>query len=329
MGAFQILEDGELDQLLAGVPPDDESLAGLAAFVVDVRAVSEEPVPESLAGRQVAQAARAVEVSVEARQPARQRPGEVLRPRNRRKVVLRSSLARLAAKVAAASVALAAMTAGAAAAGVLPAPVQQVVADTAAVVGLELPEPSQSQSLPEEAVLGQEEAERKHLAAEAYAEAVQDWTDCVAENAAAQGDEETRQPDPFDPTEGCGREAGSGGLRDHGAAGGDAPGSARGSAAGSSRGSGRWPAGRNPSGPAGRKPSGPAGRNPSGPAGRDAPGSPILRQSDPVRDRPPNWGTVPVRFRAEPPSRPPRLRGFPREESSLRYPAQRKGVLVP
>jgi hypothetical protein len=205
MGAFQRLEDGKLDELLSGIPPADESLAGLAAFVADVRAVSEEPVPESLAARHVARAAGAVEVSVGARRPA----SEVLRPRNRWKVVRRSSPVTLAAKVAAAILALAAMTAGAAGAGVLPDPVQQFVADTAARIGLEFPqpeppEPPQSQSLPEEALLGQEEAERKHLAAEAYAEAVQDWTDCVAENAAAQGDHEARQPDPFDPTEGCG-----------------------------------------------------------------------------------------------------------------------------
>jgi hypothetical protein len=64
-------------------------------------------------------------------------------------------------------------------------------------------EPPQSQALPPEALEGQEEGEQRHAAAEALAEAVRDWTDCIAENAAAQGDEETRQEEPFDPTAAC------------------------------------------------------------------------------------------------------------------------------
>jgi hypothetical protein len=68
----------------------------------------------------------------------------------------------------------------------------------------EPPEPPPSQELPQEALDGQAEAEKKHAAAEALAKAVQDWTACVAEHAAAQGVEETRQPDPFDPTLDCG-----------------------------------------------------------------------------------------------------------------------------
>jgi hypothetical protein len=63
---------------------------------------------------------------------------------------------------------------------------------------------------------GQAEGEASHAAAEAHAEPIQDWTDCVAEAAAAQGDEELRQPEPFDPAVGCGDkpEPPEGGLDD-------------------------------------------------------------------------------------------------------------------
>jgi hypothetical protein len=51
---------------------------------------------------------------------------------------------------------------------------------------------------------GQQTAAEKQAAARAYAEAVQEWTDCVADNAAAQGTAETRTTGQFDPREGCG-----------------------------------------------------------------------------------------------------------------------------
>jgi hypothetical protein len=65
-------------------------------------------------------------------------------------------------------------------------------------------EPPESQELPEEAVEGQAEGEARAAAADAHAKAIQDWTDCVAAAAAAQGDEVLRQVEPFDPTAGCG-----------------------------------------------------------------------------------------------------------------------------
>lgn len=51
---------------------------------------------------------------------------------------------------------------------------------------------------------GQQTAAEKQAAARAYAGAVQEWTDCVADNAAAQGTAETRVTGQFDPREGCG-----------------------------------------------------------------------------------------------------------------------------
>jgi hypothetical protein len=51
---------------------------------------------------------------------------------------------------------------------------------------------------------GQQTAAEKQAAAQAYADAVQEWTDCVAESAAAQGVEETRTTGAFDPRDACG-----------------------------------------------------------------------------------------------------------------------------
>lgn len=58
--------------------------------------------------------------------------------------------------------------------------------------------------LPDEAVEGQETADEKRTAAEEYTDAVQAWTDCVSENAAAQGDDTTRTTGEFDPRGDCG-----------------------------------------------------------------------------------------------------------------------------
>jgi hypothetical protein len=54
------------------------------------------------------------------------------------------------------------------------------------------------------AAAGQQTAAEKQAAAQAYADAVRDWTDCVAEAAAAQGDAESRVTGEFDPREHCG-----------------------------------------------------------------------------------------------------------------------------
>lgn len=45
-------------------------------------------------------------------------------------------------------------------------------------------------------------AQAKHEAAEKFAAAIDEWTDCVSANAEAQGDETTRVEGPFDPREG-------------------------------------------------------------------------------------------------------------------------------
>jgi hypothetical protein len=52
-------------------------------------------------------------------------------------------------------------------------------------------------------VAGQMTATEKHAAAEAHAEAVREWTDCVADAAAANGDE-AGTDGPFDPRAACG-----------------------------------------------------------------------------------------------------------------------------
>lgn len=58
--------------------------------------------------------------------------------------------------------------------------------------------------LPDEAVEGKQTAEENHAAATAYTDAVREWTECVSENAQAQGDETTRVTGGFDPRDGCG-----------------------------------------------------------------------------------------------------------------------------
>lgn len=62
---------------------------------------------------------------------------------------------------------------------------------------------AQNDDLPDEATEGQQTAEEKQAAAEAYTTAVQDWTDCVSEHAAAQGDETTSTTGEFDPRSEC------------------------------------------------------------------------------------------------------------------------------
>lgn len=61
----------------------------------------------------------------------------------------------------------------------------------------------QNGDLPDEADKGQQTAEEKQAAAEAYTTAVQDWADCVSENAAGQGDETTSTTGEFDPRSEC------------------------------------------------------------------------------------------------------------------------------
>jgi hypothetical protein len=51
---------------------------------------------------------------------------------------------------------------------------------------------------------GQQTAADKQAAAQAHAEAVRQWTDCVAAAASAQGDAETRVTGGFDPRDACG-----------------------------------------------------------------------------------------------------------------------------
>lgn len=107
-------------------------------------------------------------------------------------IVAKLSGASLAAKVSLGVATAAAGVTGAGAADVLPDPVQSTVADAVeTVTPFEIPNPRE-----------------KRAAATTYAEAVRDWTRCVAENASGQGaqqrDEDTRRQGAFDPREGCG-----------------------------------------------------------------------------------------------------------------------------
>lgn len=58
--------------------------------------------------------------------------------------------------------------------------------------------------LPQQAEDGQLTAEEKKQAAKEYTDDMRAWSDCVAGNAEAQGDDETRQEGEFDPAAECG-----------------------------------------------------------------------------------------------------------------------------
>ncbi len=58
--------------------------------------------------------------------------------------------------------------------------------------------------LPQEAEDGQATAQQKREGAEGYTAAVREWTTCVKEAAEAQGSDETRTEEAFDPKAACG-----------------------------------------------------------------------------------------------------------------------------
>lgn len=68
----------------------------------------------------------------------------------------------------------------------------------------EQPAGSQDRTPTDAGAEGQQTAADKQAAAEAHAQAVQEWTECVADAAAAQGDAETRTTGAFDPRDTCG-----------------------------------------------------------------------------------------------------------------------------
>lgn len=80
-----------------------------------------------------------------------------------------------------------------------------VLPDTAASADRpEQSDGSQGTDVPDAAVEGQATAEGNRAAADAYSEAVQAWTDCVATAAAANGDNPPEAGDGFDPSADCG-----------------------------------------------------------------------------------------------------------------------------
>lgn len=145
MDMFRRLGDREVEDLLSGIAPgEDGDLEDLVALIGELRAAgSLEPVSESLAERHVALAAEVARTFVGTSQTVQQphRPVPRLRER-RRKLVLATLLSSLVGKIVVGSVAVAAATGGAAAAGVLPDPVQEVVADAASHIGIDLPSPA-------------------------------------------------------------------------------------------------------------------------------------------------------------------------------------------
>jgi hypothetical protein len=124
------MDDRDIQALHEGrIPADDAELGGVARFASDLDVVCPEV---ETAGVRAAHLAAMASAHLEATEPAR-------RPTSRRRDMLKTLLATRAAKITAAAVAMLLALSGVAVAGVLPHPVQDVVANTVAPVGIDLP----------------------------------------------------------------------------------------------------------------------------------------------------------------------------------------------
>lgn len=123
----------DIEAILSGGVPTDPSLDALDALIRS--ADFTETVPESILFGHVAAAASAA-----ARGDHRV---TAVIPR-RRRLVLRGALSGLTAKILFGTAVALAATGGAAATGILPDPIQSVLADGASHIGIELPDPSRS-----------------------------------------------------------------------------------------------------------------------------------------------------------------------------------------
>ena len=134
---FNRLGHDDAERVLEGRVPDEGVLAVLAAIVADIRESSIESIPPRVAQAQVAAAAAAARVAEAVpATPGRERAG-----------FLRSATARALIGTAAGL----ALILGAGAAGLLPDPIQSVVANAAEVVGISLPRPQPTLPGPETA----------------------------------------------------------------------------------------------------------------------------------------------------------------------------------
>ena len=145
------LSHQDVDRLLAGKAPSgaDRLDEDLAAFTRDVRAAFVRPPSLDVERRHLAAAVEASRLTTDKGEPA-VRPASKAQgpesqasglPKWRRRSVLSSLFASLAAKIAGVAVAAVAATGGLAAAGALPAPAQQAIASAASSVGFSLPSP--------------------------------------------------------------------------------------------------------------------------------------------------------------------------------------------
>lgn len=228
MNGFDDLADDRIEALLEGAAPAEEDLA-LAAFLSGVRALGARPVPSDLVQGQVAMLveARRLDHPPAAATPSPDGDTGLRVGKHRLRTPVRRVLATKAAAVVFATLLLGSGVA-AAASGSLPAPVQQAVARVAAQVGIQIPGlavDAVDADLPDPEPAGHEPdgdghdlGESRAAMAEAYTDAVrqvvldyksalEEWTACVAANAAGRGetqsDESTRTEGAFDPTQGC------------------------------------------------------------------------------------------------------------------------------
>ena len=171
--------------------------------------------------------------------------------------MLESLFSTLAGKAAATAIAVTASFAGVGAAGALPGPAQSAFDDATSSIGLGgHDEATPAEDLPEPAQEGKATAAAKQDAAQAYSDAVREWTTCVADAAAAH----EGSTEPFDPVAACGERPSP---HDFGLS--DLPSQADGNVPESVP---AGPPSGTPSGPPSSTPSGPPSEVPPPPAGR-------------------------------------------------------------
>lgn len=125
------LSEHDIEAILGGGIPADPSLDALAALIRS--ADFSEAVPGAVAASHIAAATVAAAAHL-GRQPAAAPIG-----RPRRRLLVRGALSGITAKVILGTAVALAATGGAAATGILPGPVQSLIADGAAHLGLDLP----------------------------------------------------------------------------------------------------------------------------------------------------------------------------------------------
>jgi hypothetical protein len=201
-----------------GEDPLDEDLADVAAIVHDVRSaylpvdpIERHPALAAFTGAPLDHGGDLlVTAGSQAREPAppadvrTERRETIGRKRHDMLSTLSGLVTGLAGKVVLGTAVAAASVGGLHAADVVDIP---VLPDTARPT-VEQPATGEggeaSATATEAGTEGQRTAGAKQAAAEAYTDAVREWTDCVAATAAGQGDQATRTTEGFDPRAECG-----------------------------------------------------------------------------------------------------------------------------